>query len=181
MAALARTARPCCRGRSAAPRTRPTTSPCSSRLDGGEAYIAASAGVPGAASAGRYPAGARDLADLLAAGRVLLAWQPPDRAAESLERIRALSRERRELFDEVAIREGLERIREQRFATLVGDAHGCVAAPVFGRDGDCFAAVAIVVGSRRMRRDLERLATLGRAAASAVSSALAEEAGAKEA
>ena len=97
--------------------------------------------MPGAASAEHYPAGARDLAHLLATGRVMLALGPE----AALERTRALARERREIFDEEAIRADLERIREQRFATLLGDAHGCVAAPVFGPDGSCTA----VGGDRR--------------------------------
>ena len=141
------------------------------RLDGGEAYIAEAAGVPGAASAGHYPAGARDLAHLLATGRVMLALGPE----AALEHTRALARERREIFDEEAIRADLARIREQRFATLLGDAHGCVAAPVFGPDGGCTASVAIVVAPQRMRRDLDRLVAVGRSAGYALTNALAEE------
>ena len=142
------------------------------RLDGGEAYIAEVAGVPGAASAEHYPAGARDLAHLLATGRVMLALGPE----AALERTRTLASERREIFDEQAIRADLARIREQRFATLLGDAHGCVAAPVFGPDGTCTASVAIVVAPQRMRRDLDRLVAVGRSAGYALTTALAEEA-----
>jgi IclR family acetate operon transcriptional repressor len=145
------------------------------RLDGGEAYIAATENVPGAASAGRYPAGARDLAHLLAVGRVLLAFRPPDEAAAALERTRALARERGEIFDEKAIREDLDRIRAERIATLVNDAHGCVAAPAFGPGGGCREAVAIVVSSPRMRRDGERLIAVGRSAGRAISAALADD------
>jgi DNA-binding IclR family transcriptional regulator len=118
---------------------------------------------------------------VVAAGRVLLAWQPPDAAEESLEHTRWLARERREIFDDAAIREDLERIRAQRFATLVADAHGCVAVPVFDSDGSCVAAVAIVVASRRLRRDLERLVTIGCSSAYGVSEVLTQEAGAKPA
>jgi DNA-binding IclR family transcriptional regulator len=146
------------------------------RLDGGEAYIAATENVPGAASAGRYPAGARGLAHLLAVGRVLLAFRPPEEAAAALERTRALAGARGEIFDEEAIRADLERIRAERIATLVNDAHGCVAAPVFGPDGECEESVAIVVSSPRMRHDCERLIAVGRSAGRAISAALAEEA-----
>ena len=93
----------------------------------------------------------------------------------ALEHTRALARERREIFDEEAIRADLARIREQRFATLLGDAHGCVAAPVFGPDGGCTASVAIVVAPQRMRRDLDRLVAVGRSAGYALTNALAEE------
>jgi len=141
------------------------------RLEGGEAYIAEAAGVPGAASAGHYPAGARDLAHLLATGRVMLALGPETALADT----RALARERREIFDEESIRADLARIREQRFATLLGDAHACVAAPVFGPDGTCTASVAIVVAPQRMRRDLDRLVAVGRSAGYALTNALAGE------
>ena len=146
------------------------------RLDGGEAYIAATETVPGAPTAGRYPAGARDLAHLLAVGRVLLACLPPAERAAALERTRALAAERGEIFDEQAIRADLARIREAGIATLVNDAHGCVAAPVFGPDGRCRESVAIVVSSPRMRRDAERLIAVGKSAGRAMSVALAEEA-----
>jgi IclR family pca regulon transcriptional regulator len=152
-----------------------------SRLNGGEAYIAANVSVPGAASEGGYPAGARYLAHVVAAGRVLLAWQPRDAAEELLEHTRWLARERREIFDDAAIREDLERIRAQRFATLVADAQGCLAVPVFDSDGSCVAAVAIVVASRRLRRDLERLVTIGCSSAHGVSEALTQEARARPA
>jgi DNA-binding IclR family transcriptional regulator len=146
------------------------------RLEGGEAYIAEAAGVPGAASAGHYPTGARDLAHLLATGRVMLALGTPEQTETALRDTRALARERREIFDEDAIRADLERIRAQRFATLLGDAHGCVAAPVFAPDGSCTASVAIVVAPQRMRRELDRLVAVGRSAGYALTNALAEEA-----
>jgi IclR family pca regulon transcriptional regulator len=147
-----------------------------SRLDGGEACISANVSVPGAPSEGRYPAGTRYLAHLVAAGRVLLAWQDPDAAANSLEHAQRVARERREIFDEAAICEDLERIRAQRFATLVSDGHGCVAVPVFDSEGTCVAAVAIVVASRRVRRDLERLVAVGRSSARGVSEVRMQEA-----
>lgn len=140
------------------------------RLDGGEAYIAGVAGVPGAASLDFYPLGTRDLAHLLATGRVLLALGPP----AALESARALARDRREIFDEDAIHADFARIRKERYATLLGDAHGCVAAPVFAPDGRCAASVAIVVAPNRMRRDLDRLVAIGRWAGSALTNALAE-------
>ena len=99
------------------------------RLDGGEAYIAEAAA---RARARRAPATTRRARATSRTcsppGRVMLALGPET----ALERTRALARERREIFDEEAIRADLDRIREQRFATLLGDAHACVAAPVLG-------------------------------------------------
>jgi DNA-binding IclR family transcriptional regulator len=69
--------------------------------------------------------------------------------------------------------------RAQRFATLVGDAHGCVAVPVFDSDGSCVAAVAIVVASGRLRRELERLVTVGRSSAHGLAPVLTDETGAE--
>lgn len=141
-----------------------------SRLRGGEAYVAASTEVPGATSSGHYATGARDLAHMLAVGRVLLAWQAPDVAAESIEATRRLARERREIFDEQALMDDLAEIRDRRYATLIGHAHACVAAPVVDPADGCVAAVAVVVTPARVRRDLERLVAVTKSTALAISS-----------
>jgi hypothetical protein len=77
---------------------------------------------------GLNEAGLNVTSRLRATGRVTLTAMPTDAATEAVEHVRNLASERREVFDPAELIDDFG----GRFATLVGDGHACVPAPVLG-------------------------------------------------
>jgi IclR family transcriptional regulator, acetate operon repressor len=142
------------------------------RLAGAETRVTAAAEVPGAACGGHYAPDAADLSHLLAVGRVILAFQAPDIAEQTIELTRRVAAERCELFDEAELRDSLGATAERGFCALVGEGDACVGVPVFSRDGEVLNAVAVVVPPRRLQRALDQLVATATVAAREISRAL---------
>jgi IclR family acetate operon transcriptional repressor len=142
------------------------------RLAGAETRVTAAAEVPGAACAGHYAPDSVGLSHLLAVGRVILAYQPPDVADETIELTRRVAAILGELFDEAELRHSLQATAEQRYCAVVGEGDACVGAPVFNGDGAVFGAVAVVVPPRRLHRTLDHLVAAASVAAREIATAL---------
>lgn len=81
-----------------------------------------------------------------AMGKVLLAWQSEKVIEEYLQHENLLPITRNTITDSHQLREELETIRRQGFAIDRGEAlleTGCIAAPVWGADGQIVAAMSI--------------------------------------
>lgn len=79
-------------------------------------------------------------------GKVLLAWQTPQLIDEYLENEILLPITRNTITDPVKFRQELEVIRRQGYAIDRGEAlveTGCIAAPIFGADGQIVAALSV--------------------------------------
>lgn len=79
-------------------------------------------------------------------GKVLLAWQSPQVVEEFLENEPLMPITRNTITDIDQFKHELATIRQQGFAVDRGEAlieTGCVAAPIFGADGEIVAAISI--------------------------------------
>lgn len=79
-------------------------------------------------------------------GKVLLAWQSPQVIEEYLQNEPLMSITKNTITDIDQFRQELTTIRQQGFAIDRGEAlieTGCVAAPIFGADGETVAAISI--------------------------------------
>jgi IclR family KDG regulon transcriptional repressor len=90
-----------------------------------------------------------------AAGKVLLAFQPPDSLERILAQIRLEALTAKTITDPSRLRQTLRRVRRQGYA--VDDEESeiggrCVAAPVRDREGRVIAAVSVVGPSSRLTR-----------------------------
>lgn len=79
-------------------------------------------------------------------GKVLLAWQSPQVIEEFLQKEPLMPITRNTITDIDQFRQELTTIRQQGFAVDRGEAlieTGCVAAPIWGADGEIVAAISI--------------------------------------
>ena len=108
----------------------------------------------------------------------MLAAMSTDAATEAVEHVKNLAWERREAFDPPELSDDLARIGEPRFATLLGDGHPRVAAPVPGLTATSPAQPLSRrrVGPQRLRRHPGCLVIGASLGGSPISGLLAEQA-----
>jgi len=107
-------------------------------------------------------------------GKVILAFQKPDRQEEMLQTIDYHAFTDHTITDESAMRDELARIRQQGYA--IDDCEHedwiyCVAAPIFDNSGSCIAGISLSGAEMYMRKRRQQLAGLLIAAANHISSA----------
>jgi DNA-binding IclR family transcriptional regulator len=139
----------------------------------GEALVTAVEEVHAAPNAGRYTVGSTHLPHLTAVGQAILAGQPDDRVLPEVRRVKALAREREELFHEDGLLDELAAVRRRGIAVARGDGEACLGCAVRDPAGRLVAGLALVVAPDRLRREPERLAALARRAATRVGAAYA--------
>jgi DNA-binding IclR family transcriptional regulator len=140
--------------------------------DGGEALVTAVEEVHAAPNAGRYRAGTTHLPHLTAVGQAILAAQPDEAVLPGVRRVRALARERDELFEEERLLRDLAATRRRGVAVAWGDGEACLGCAVRDGQGALVGGLALVVTPDRLRREPERLAALARSAAARVGCAV---------
>lgn len=106
-----------------------------------------------------------------ASGRVLLAFQPPEDLDDYLARGDREKLTPRTVIDAMKLREQIGEIRKSHVFASIGEIHAdgvAIAAPVFGPDGRCIAALSVALPMSRLGEREDRLkATVRKIAAEA--------------